>query len=538
MRLSKWSDHYRNYQFTNQKPQRNLLFLNWQLQPVTSTQMCGRAGCFGPAMNLSVRAHYQEIGKLGFMTKSVLSRQLNLPETLAMSVALMAPSTGMVFVTSFLAAAAGYAVPLAFAASLAGVLIIGFSFGRLSKLYSHAGSAYGLCKDVLGQTAAAFAGWGLTLTYVLLSAALLAGTGEFAQLAIKQVTGINLPWGILAVVTSLIVFGFAMNNIRLSMRTMLILEGVSMLLIALVSALIIGHSHLSAKTAFKPFTLGKHGVIGIAQAMVFGLTSFLGFEGSAVLGEESNNPKKMVPLSIIVAALVGGIFFMFVSYAQTVGFGLTPHDVNNFAIAATPLNTLTQQYLGNTFTAMVNIGATISFFSCALASVNGSARMLFALSRDGYAAKKLSELHDESSTPRTAVYFVSALALALLGLGTVWFQTPSNVLGDLSGMGTFGALVAYGLVIIASLVAYWRNDLQTHKWFLLALPVVGLAIIGYIVYGSVYPAPPAPVSYFPYIVLGYFAIVMTYSLTLRKRHISLRDQITGSVSAESPTGIR
>lgn len=471
------------------------------------------------------------------MTKTVLSRQLNLPETLAMSVALMAPSTGMVFVTSFLAAAAGYAVPLAFVASLVGVLIIGFSFGRLSKLYAHAGSAYGLCKDVLGQTAGALAGWGLTLTYVLLAAALLAGTGEFAQLAIRQVTGINLPWGALSILTAIIVFIFAINNIRLSMRTMLILEGISMVLIAIVSALIIGHSHVTSKTVFEPFTLNKNGAVGIAQAMVFGLTSFLGFEGSAVLGEESNNPKKMVPLSIIVAALVGGVFFVFVSYAQTVGFGLSSHGVSNFANSATPLNTLTQLYLGTTFSAMVNIGATISFFSCALASVNGSARMLFALSRDGYATDKLAGLHDQSSTPRVAVYFVSGLALSLLGLGTLWFQTPSNVLGDLSGMGTFGALVAYGLVIVASLVAYWRKDLQSHKWFLLALPIVGLIIIGYVIYGSVYPAPPAPVSYFPYMVLGYFAIIMTYSLSLRKRHTSLVDE-EQLIPVESPSGIR
>lgn len=467
----------------------------------------------------------------------MLSRQLNLPETLAMSVALMAPSTGMVFVTSFLAAASGYSVPLAFTASLVGVLIIGFSFGRLGKIYAHAGSAYGLCKDVLGQTAAAFAGWGLMLTYLLLAAALLAGTGEFAQLAIRQITGINLPWGLLAVVTAAIVFMFAINNIRLSMRTMLILEGVSMLLIVTVSTLIIGHSHLTAKTALKPFTLDKNGVIGIAQAMVFGLTSFLGFEGSAVLGEESNQPKKMVPLSIIFAAFVGGIFFIFVSYAQTVGFGLTPHDVNNFATSATPLNSLTQHYLGNTFTAMVNVGATISFFSCALASVNGSSRMIFALSRDGYMTNRFSELHDGSSTPRVAVYFVSAIAMTLLGLGTIWFQTPSNVLGDLSGMGTFGALVAYGLVIVASLGAYWHKDLKAHKWFLLSLPVVGLVIIGYVIYGSLYPAPPAPVSYFPYIVLGYFAVVMTLSLSHRKRHPSTNNKDL-EISLEDPTGIR
>ena len=35
--------------------------------------------------------------------------------------------------------------------------------------------------------------------------------------------------------------------------------------------------------------------------------------------------------------------------------------------------------------------------------------------------------------------------------------------------------------------------------------------------GSVYPVPPAPVSYFPYVFLGYFLIGLAWFLTLRKR---------------------
>ncbi len=287
-----------------------------------------------------------------------------------------------------------------------------------------------------------------------------------------------------------------------------------------------------------PLSLEKNGLLGNAQAMVFGLTSFVGFKGSAVLGEETNQPKRTVLLSIIIlAASVAGIFSIPVSYAQTVGFGLTPYDSSDCANSATPLNSLIRHDLGSTFTAMVNIGATISFLPCPLYSVNGSSCRIFALSRDGYRTNRFSELHDSPSIPPLELYFVSAIAMTLLGLDTIWFQTPSNVLGDLSGMGTFGALVAYGLVIVASLGAYWHKDLKAHKWFLLSLPVVGLVIIGYVIYGSLYPAPPAPVSYFPYIVLGYFAVVMTLSLSHRKRHPSTNNKDL-EISLEDPTGIR
>jgi amino acid transporter len=451
------------------------------------------------------------------LTTTTFAKRLNLPETLAMSVALMAPTTGMVFVTPFLAAASGYNVPLAFVISLLGVLVIGFSFGRLGKTYVHAGSAYGLTKDALGSTAGVFAGWGLTLTYTLLTAALLAGTGEFANLAIAQVTGIQISWVLLALIAGAVVLWFAINNVRVSMRMMLLLEGLSMALIVVVSALIIGHSHLTATTAVQPFILNDKGVVGIAQAMVFGLTSFLGFEGAATLGEESKDPKRMVPLAIMFSALVGGVFFVFVAYSQTVGFGFTADGVNKFSTDAAPMNTLVQQYLGNTFSAMINVGAAISFFACAVAAVNGNSRIVFALSRDKYLPRPLAKLHDATNTPRSAVYLVFTISLALLGLGVALFQTPSNVLGYLSGLGTFGALVAYGLVVFASLKAYWRSDLRERKVLSMALPVMGLGLIGWVIYGSVYPVPAAPVNFFPYIVLGYFAVVVTFSLIYRRR---------------------
>jgi amino acid transporter len=451
------------------------------------------------------------------MSKAQFARQLNLPETVAMSVALMAPTTAMVFVTPFLAQSAGSNVPLAFVVALIGVLIIGSSFGRLGRKYAHAGSAYGLVKDVLGPAFGVVAGWGLTFTYVLMTAALLAGTGEFTSLAIEQATGAHVPWSIPALVGAAIVLGFALNNVRISVRMMLLLEGASMLLIIGVGVLILGHSNLSAGTAVKPFLLNSNGITGIAHAMVFGFTSFLGFEGSATLGEESKDPKRMVPLAISFSALVGGLFFIFSSYTQTLGFGLSASAVHAFGADPAPLNTLIQKFSGTTFSAMVNAGAAISFFACAVATVNGSARILFALARDGYAPKSLAGVHERSNTPRAAVFVVFPLSLALLGLGVLLFNTPANVLGDMSGLGAFGALIAYGLVVIASLAEYGRTDLAKRKVFALALPVIGLALICWVLYSSVYPVPASPVNFFPYVTLAYFAAVIPLSLRHRKR---------------------
>jgi amino acid transporter len=442
-------------------------------------------------------------------------RQLNLPETVAMSVALMAPTTGMVFVPPLLASAAGYNVPLAFVVSLGAVMIVGYCFGRLGRRYAHAGSAYGLTRHALGPWAGVLAGWGLVFTYVLLTGALLAGTGAFAQMALSQL-GLNVPWALLAGIGAAAVLVLAINNIRPSVRLMLILEVVSMVLVVVVCVLIVGHSHLNASTAVKPFVLNSYGGVGIAHALVFGLTSFLGFEGSATLGEESKDPKRIVPLAILLSAFVGGVFFVFVSYSQTVGFGLSDSGVAEFVADGTPLNTLAIRFLGVNYSAAVNVGAAISFFACALASVNCSSHVLFALSRDRFAPAKFGALHGEPGVPRNATFVTFTAGVALLIVGAVLWGSPVTAIGDLSGLGTFGALISYGLVVIASLREYWTEDVARRRWDRIVVPAIGLLVLGWVLYGNIYPIPAAPVRYFPYIALVYFLIAMGFSVAYRR----------------------
>jgi amino acid transporter len=442
-------------------------------------------------------------------------RQLNLPETVAMSVALMAPTTGMVFVPPLLASAAGYNVPLAFVVSMGAVMIVGYCFGRLGRRYAHAGSAYGLTRHALGPWAGVLAGWGLVFTYVLLTGALLAGTGAFAQMALSQL-GLNVPWAVLAGIGAAAVLVLAINNIRPSVRLMLILEVVSMVLVVVVCVLIVGHSHLNASMAVKPFVLNSYGGVGIAHALVFGLTSFLGFEGSATLGEESKDPKRIVPLAILLSAFVGGVFFVFVSYSQTVGFGLSDSGVAEFVADGTPLNTLAIRFLGVNYSAAVNVGAAISFFACALASVNCSSHVLFALSRDRFAPAKVGVLHGEPGVPRNATFVTFTVGVALLVVGAVLWGSPVTAIGDLSGLGTFGALISYGLVVIASLREYWTEDVGRRRWDRIVIPAIGLLVLGWVLYGNIYPIPAAPVRYFPYIALVYFLIAMGFSVAYRR----------------------
>jgi hypothetical protein len=86
----------------------------------------------------------------------------------------------------------------------------------------------------------------------------------------------------------------------------------------------------------------------------------------------------------------------------------------------------------------------------------------------------------------------------------------------LSGLGTFGALISYGLVVIASMREYWTADVAHRRWGRIVVPAIGLLVLGWVLYGNIYPIPAAPVRYFPYIALVYFLIAMGFSVAYRR----------------------
>ena len=68
--------------------------------------------------------------------------------------------------------------------------------------------------------------------------------------------------------------------------------------------------------------------------MVFGFLSFAGFEAAATLGEEARNPRRDIPRAILGTAIFGGIYFVFVTAVEVMGFGTDDAGVAAFVASA------------------------------------------------------------------------------------------------------------------------------------------------------------------------------------------------------------
>src|ERR1700749_2464926 len=82
-----------------------------------------------------------------------LHRNLSVWEAIGISLALMAPSMAASINPQATATTVGRAGPLAFAPGMAGVLLVAYTFVRLTQRYPHSGSVYGFFGATRGPRA-------------------------------------------------------------------------------------------------------------------------------------------------------------------------------------------------------------------------------------------------------------------------------------------------------------------------------------------------------------------------------------------------
>ena len=124
--------------------------------------------------------------------------------------------------------------------------------------------------------------------------------------------------------------------------------------------------------------------------------------------------------------------------------------------------------------------------------------MMFAFGRDGLAARRLSGVSAATGVPRRALAVEMLIGLALLTAFRLAGTPALNVFFYLATIGTLSLLVMY---VLTNVAAAWH--LGERSWWQVVAPAAGVLIAGFVLYHNVWPVPPAPYEYFPYLVVGW-----------------------------------
>ncbi|WP_298215807.1 APC family permease [Acidocella sp.] len=426
-----------------------------------------------------------------------LKRNLGVIEAVALSISIIAPTMAVAFNVTLAAGVAGHAAPLTFLVGTIALAIVGLSFVAFSRRVAHAGSAYAYITKEFGPRAGFLTGWALLLTYLTYGTGTAALVGNFIDAALANYN-IALPglWIFDSVLAVVIAMVLAYRDMRLAARLMLVLEGLSVLAIVVLGIIVLKAVGAMGGLSAVPFTPDPgYGWSGIGYGMVFAVLSFAGFEGAATLGEEARNPNLAIPIAVLGSVILAGLFYVFGSYVEVVGYGLA--NVKSLAGDSTPLNTLAVRFGSREFATLLDIAAAISAFSCALGSLSAASRMLFALGRAGL-SPKIGLAHKRHGTPAGAVVVMGVVMIAGLVLWAP-MMGAGNYYGAVGTIGTLALILVYMGVTLAEATDAARAKKQI--WMLFG--AIGTAILLWPLYNSVYPVPAYPGNLWPYIVALY-----------------------------------
>jgi APA family basic amino acid/polyamine antiporter len=381
--------------------------------------------------------------------------------------------TGIFIVLTEAAPIAGPAViwSFVFAGVVAGLTAI--CYAELASAVPVSGSSYSYAYATLGEGIAMVVAACLLLEYGVSAAAVAVGWSQYLNEFLDNLFGftipdnisnapeadgiINLPAIVLILLCTLLLIRGASESAKVNTAMVLIKIGVLILFIC------VGVTGWSSDNLsdFTPF--GFDGIEAAAGIIFF---SYIGLDAVSTAGEEVHNPRRNLPLAILIALIVVTSLYVLVALVAVAAQPLADFEGQEAGLSA-----ILEAVTGSTWPATVlAAGAVISIFSVTLVVIYGQTRILFAMGRDGMVPPIFHRLNPRTLTPVPATIMVAVIISLLAGL------LPINFLAEMTSIGT---LVAFLIVSVGVMVLRYRAPDLPRGFKVPLFPVIPiLSIVG------------------------------------------------------------
>jgi amino acid transporter len=466
-------------------------------------------------------------------------RSLKLPDAIAISVSVLSPGMAMLLNTSAVAAVAGGSTPLAFLLGGIACLALAFVVIGFTRRMASAGYAYTYASRSLGKHIAFVVGWLYFFGMVCFVPMTMSGVGYLAADLLH--VSPNL-WILFFFIGMALFVVLSIVRIKVTTRTQLVVGILTVIIILIIDLVTTakGGAHGQALSAFSFNHTVSGGFNGVFYGIIFGVTSYIGFETAADFGEETANPRRNIPIAIIAATGLAIVLYLWTTYSLAIGYG-----VNNGAKwGADPaaLQTIGTTFVGPVVGRLAELGGMASAFIVSVACATAATRTLFAMGREGVLPKLLGHTHPKYQTPVNATIAVTVVAIVmglLIGypLSDSAFGHPFSNYYFWATTGTLVIIVVYALLCVGGIVFFYRTR-ATRRWNPLVhvlVPLVGLVVFGAALYGSVHPTPPGILKWTPYLALVWLVIGIGVVLWLRARRPEAVEKIGSILGEEGST---
>jgi APA family basic amino acid/polyamine antiporter len=421
-------------------------------------------------MNLWVKKRPEDLQEASEHTQ--LRKSLRAVDLAALGIGSVV-GTGIFVATGQGAHLAGPGVLLSFIIAALTAGLCALTYSELASMFPVAGSTYSYSYAAFGEVIAWIIGWDLMLEYLVSGSAVASGWST-TFIGLLENLGIKLPKALAltplaggvvdlpAVLITLLITWILYLGIRESSITNNIIVVLKVGVIVLFIALGIGHVNLNNLTPFAPF--GWKGIMAGAAIIFF---AYIGFDAVSTAAEETINPKKDVPLGLMLCLAVVIILYVGVAFVLT---GLVPYqeiDIGNALPAA--LARIGIRWGG----ALVATGGIVGMISTLLITVYGQVRIFMVMARDGLLPEIFSRVHPKHRTPAICTWITGGLTAFIAGF------FPLSVIIELCNIGT---LFAFILVSIGVIVLRHTQPQVERKFRTPLVPFTPLITIGFCLY--------------------------------------------------------
>ncbi len=453
---------------------------------------------------------------------------LNLIDIATSTMANIAPAMSFFFSSALIAGAAGVASPLTIIVAAIAIALLGNTLSEFSRSIPSTGSFITFIGKTFGPVMAVTTTIAVSIGYIVAMSSVIDISGGWTQIILQHYFGINIPWQILTLIFVVIVFFLMVRGVHLSTQWAGVFFFLEMAVLLLVSiAVFVTHA---SKLSFAPFNPANisGGLAGLGLGFPIAVYMFIGWENSASLAEETNNPRRNVPRAIYASILLMGVSYLVFMYATVVAFN---YNVNALGSAQPVPFIAAAQGISALLAALAYIAGFTSTMGAMIAGSNSQARLIFNAAREGLLPSWMAKVHSQRRTPWVSFLVFSGIGLAIVYIFG-WTVDPVTFFGDIATLGTILVALTY-LVSNIALPFYYRRYHPDQFSVLrhLILPILGVLAIGFPLWGLVEPGQPAPFNYFPWIALGVIAVALVYAFILNRRDPTLGDRV-GSIVAD------
>lgn len=433
-------------------------------------------------------------------------------ETLAQSVSAMAPSTSACLTIPIVFALAGNATWLVYLLATGATLIIGFCISRFARLSASSGSLYTYTADTLPRSFGVAAGFGVLLAYLATGVSVAGGALYYTTLLSLRFLHFSPP-SLLALLVVCSAGGYvAWRDVKLSAELMLWIEICSLSLIAIVLAVMLVRNGFQVDP--DQFRLKAVAFSGLGPALVLSMFSFVGFESATTLGEEVRNPLRTIPRAVIQCAIIAGVFFVFCSYSEVLGFREASIKLSD---TSSPLSFLAVKAGVSPLGSGIDFGAFVSMVACVLACVTAASRVLMRMAEDKLAPAVLKRA-GRHGTPTTAIIVSTWVIFAAAAAMTTRNVSGSDIYDLAGSLAVFGFLTAYALACVA--LPFARRARGQHSSIVAGISILAVLVIAVIaVFDLRSTADPAHAR-IPYIFAIYLAAALVWKASRRNAHVN------------------